>query len=375
MNATCLLPPTARDFDIQRMSLVLHFTTRSIAAKHGLSQTRVRQIVRRVCDWLAVQLPVKSEAEQEQEARLARHLAADQLHDQIEQLQRCWDQTYDPKFIRQQTRVITALGRLGIVPGTIDALAADATEGPLDPSEPQTPWSEEDPGLVTSVPPGNAVPRGSSRAEPPTSGNHKGRSLLPEGTWNCPDASLAGQRDLPNGRTETQADCRSEIGVPEGPARQAGPTYPPAGDCSAFEESPADGIVSAGSEPASSDSPTRFFDDEGAELQCQIANLKRIEADLLAAEAAGQFNDPQDRAVLAKSLAVVRHDRAAVELRIAPHIVGASVQSRSLLPEGTWNYQDASLAGQRDLPNGRTETQGPARQAGPAEASAATAET
>src|SRR5262249_9639689 len=103
--------------------------------------------------------------------------------------QRCWDQCYDPKYMRQQTRVIAALARLGIVPGTIDALAADATEGPLEESPRGADTSdlvtndlatsaapgnasEADtnvcPDLVTRVPPGNAVPQGPSLAESTT---------------------------------------------------------------------------------------------------------------------------------------------------------------------------------------------------------------
>ena len=127
------------------MHLVEFASTRTIAQKHGISQTRVRQVVQRVSRWLAAALPVKTELEQEQETRLAQHLAADQLRNQLEDLRILWDATHDPKYFRQQTRVITALARLGILPGAIESLAADATTGPLDPTEPQPPWSEDDP--------------------------------------------------------------------------------------------------------------------------------------------------------------------------------------------------------------------------------------
>jgi hypothetical protein len=114
-----LLPPTPRDFEIHRAILIERASTRVIAERHRLSQTRVRQLTKRVCNWLAQNLPVPTEAEQAQEVRLAQHLAADQLNHQIEQLQIFWDQTYDPKYLRHQTRVMTALARLGIVPGAI----------------------------------------------------------------------------------------------------------------------------------------------------------------------------------------------------------------------------------------------------------------
>src|SRR6476659_4190625 len=125
-----LLPPTPRDFNIHRLSLVLHFSTWRIAEKHGISQTRVRQIIQRVSQWLAATVPVKTDLEQEQEVRLARHLAAEQMRHQIETLQNYWEGSGDPKYLRHQTRVIAALARLGVVPGAIEAIAADATIGP-----------------------------------------------------------------------------------------------------------------------------------------------------------------------------------------------------------------------------------------------------
>jgi len=139
-----MAPPTARDFDIHRMSQVEWASTRAIAAKHGISQTRVRQVVQRTCAWLAQALPVMTELELEQQVRLTQNLAADQLRHQAQQLANYWNGTGDPKFLRQQTRVVQALARLGVVPGRIEALAADVTEGPEPLDEPQPAWSEED---------------------------------------------------------------------------------------------------------------------------------------------------------------------------------------------------------------------------------------
>jgi len=124
------LPPTSRDFEIFEQNQVHFLSTRHIADKHGLSQTRVRQIVARVTNWLAAHLPAKSEAEKEAELRLAQHLAAAQLRRQIEQLRNYFDATGDPKYLRHQTRVIAALARLGIIPGALDSLAAEFCEEP-----------------------------------------------------------------------------------------------------------------------------------------------------------------------------------------------------------------------------------------------------
>jgi len=143
-SAMALAPPTARDFDILRMSAVEWASTRAIAAKHHISQTRVRQVVQRTTAWLAQALPVQIELQLEQQVRLAQHLAADQLRHQAQQLNNYWNGTGDPKYLRQQTRVVQALARLGVVPGRIEALAAEVTEGPEPLDEPLPPWTEED---------------------------------------------------------------------------------------------------------------------------------------------------------------------------------------------------------------------------------------
>jgi len=113
------------------------------AAKHGISQTRVRQVVQRTTAWLARTLPAMSELELEQQVRLAQNLAADQLRHLAQQLANYWKGSGDPKYLRQQTRVIQAMARLGVVPGRIEALAADVMEGPEPLDEPQPAWSEE----------------------------------------------------------------------------------------------------------------------------------------------------------------------------------------------------------------------------------------
>jgi transposase len=134
-NAAALAVPSSRDFEIQRLHLVEHLSTYRVAEKFGISQTRVRQIVQRVNTWLARALPQPTEAEAEQEARLARCLAADQLQHQLEKLSILWIETRDPKYQRQMTRTILAMARLGVTPGAIDGLAADAAEQAQDRDE------------------------------------------------------------------------------------------------------------------------------------------------------------------------------------------------------------------------------------------------
>ncbi len=122
------LPPTPRDFEIHRLALVEFRSTRQIAEKFGISQTRVRQITARVSQWLTDMLPLKSEQDIEKEKRFAIHLAAAQLQHQIETLQNFWDGSGDPKYLRQQTRAILALARLGAHSHTLDSLAASVSD-------------------------------------------------------------------------------------------------------------------------------------------------------------------------------------------------------------------------------------------------------
>src|SRR5205823_2210540 len=138
-----------------------------------------------------------TELEQEQETRLAQRLAAEQLRHQCQILEALWGATTDPKYFRQQMRAILALSRLGIVPGTIEALAADAVAGPFDPNEPQPPWSEDDPWANSAKFPGPKAKAESEAASSPP----------------APPASTC--------------DVQTSTG-------DAMPSSPPAGDCSAF---------------------------------------------------------------------------------------------------------------------------------------------
>src|SRR6185369_3233944 len=116
-------PPSSRDFEIHRLALVEFLSTRRIAEKFRISQTRVRQITARVAEWLTEMLPIKAEQDIEKEKRYAIHLAAAQLQHQIETLQTHWEGSGDPKYQRQQTRAILALARLGAHSHTLDSLA------------------------------------------------------------------------------------------------------------------------------------------------------------------------------------------------------------------------------------------------------------
>lgn len=120
------LPPNSRDFELFRVVQVNLVSTRDAAQRFGISQTRVRQVVARVGAWLAEALPVKTAASLEQEALLARHLAAERMQSVLETLTVVWKLDYQPKHHRQLQRTIEAQARLGLVPGQIEAAMADA---------------------------------------------------------------------------------------------------------------------------------------------------------------------------------------------------------------------------------------------------------
>jgi len=293
-SAMALAPPTARDFDILRMSAVEWASTRAIAAKHHISQTRVRQVVQRTTAWLAQALPVQTELELEQQVRLAQHLAADQLRHQAEQLNNYWNGTGDPKYLRQQTRVVQALARLGVVPGQIEALAADVTVGPEPLDEPLPAWSED-------------------------------------------DAFATVQRSARDGVTERKRDGGTE--------RQA--TFPSDGACSA--ESDAAASLPAGAtkskvasdcgvtpcEAAEGPDPMEF---EGAQL------MERRLLTLL------DFCGPGDvdrRDQLQRTLAAVRREKAQMELRLSANRPGVEVTTQATHSDSKSAASERQTADQR----------------------------
>ncbi len=273
-----MLPPTPRDFNIHRLSLILNFSTWRIAEKHHISQTRVRQIIQRVSQWLAATVPVKTDLEQEQEVRLAQHLAAEQMRHQIETLQNYWEGSGDPKYLRHQTRVIAALARLGVVPGAIEAIAADATLGPYDPTQPQPPWSEDDP-------------------------------------W-------------PNSSSSSSSTPHSALHNPHSSSPPPGDFSAPANSAPAAEPPTADANPATPSSPTTSALPSNLVQDT-------IDGLNHMETNLLTRIANTPPADEEKLDRLRQSLAEIRackakyESKANYQVRVAPSIVGAAVHAES----------------------------------------------
>src|SRR6478752_2677977 len=126
---TFKLPPSERDFEIYEAVHIANCSTWSQARKHEISQTRVRQVIRRVVEWLGEVLPPQAKVAKEQEVRLAREIAADRFQHQLEEITDLWQETRESKYAGIRIRLTTAQARLGAVGGVAAGLAADAIEG------------------------------------------------------------------------------------------------------------------------------------------------------------------------------------------------------------------------------------------------------
>jgi len=128
----CLpLPPSARDFQIYQRLQLDGASTRQAANDFSLSQTRIRQIVQHVAQWLAQSLPPSCEATDAAWLRLAQHIAADRLQLLYGEAMQGWRATHQPKYAGLILRVTSAMGKMPVTSGALDALLADALEGPL----------------------------------------------------------------------------------------------------------------------------------------------------------------------------------------------------------------------------------------------------
>src|SRR5947209_9792905 len=123
------LPPSDRDFEIYEAVHIQNRSTWLLADRYNLSQTRVRQIIRRVVEWLGEVLPPQAQVAKEQELYLARQIAADRFQHQLEEITTLWEETRESKYAGIRIRLTTAQARLGVVGGVAAGLMADAIEG------------------------------------------------------------------------------------------------------------------------------------------------------------------------------------------------------------------------------------------------------
>ena len=130
--STFRLPPSGRDFEVFFKVAFYNVSTWQTAELFHISQTRVRQIVTLVGDWVADNLPDFGEADLQKQVRLAQHIAANRLEHQYERRMIRWSAEGEASHLRQATRITLAQARLGVVAGRVHALAADVTAGPAE---------------------------------------------------------------------------------------------------------------------------------------------------------------------------------------------------------------------------------------------------
>lgn len=131
MSTSFPLPPSGRDFLIYQRITVDHASTWTVAEELHISQTRVRQIVKKVLHWLAQSLPADSDLDDAAKLRLSQHIAADRLQHYLIEANRLWKETGHIRYINLVLRIITAQSKIPAFSGDLEALAADAIEGPL----------------------------------------------------------------------------------------------------------------------------------------------------------------------------------------------------------------------------------------------------
>jgi hypothetical protein len=131
MSVSISLPPSGRDFVVYHRIVVDAASTRAVAEEEKISQTRVRQVVKRVMQWLVETLPTDNELSEAAKLSLGQHIAADRLERFYVESNRAWTQTTQPKSANLCIRVIAAQSKIPALPRTLEALAMDAILGPL----------------------------------------------------------------------------------------------------------------------------------------------------------------------------------------------------------------------------------------------------
>jgi len=125
-----MVPPSPRDLDIYRLRYLEQYSIRLLADRFSLSPTRIRQLLYRVQVWLTLVLPASDDPTLAQLAHLAQHLVAGQLQYQIDGLADLWEATHDLRCLRLQSQLLMMLAKLGVPPGTLEGVMAEASEAP-----------------------------------------------------------------------------------------------------------------------------------------------------------------------------------------------------------------------------------------------------
>jgi hypothetical protein len=214
MSVSFQLSPTYRDFQIYQRVVIEGATTRQAAGEFSRSQTRIRQIVQRVSQWLSANLPPQDEATDAAYLRHAQHVVADRLTYFYSLAMDGWRAERQVKYFNMAMRVALAQSKLVVLPGTIECLAADAIEGPL-PEEVQSRGTREaglskvqghdnvtttldlGPGTLDSCPPVrdcSSAPEKTKPAEESSAAPTVAKPTAPSSSTDLPSARAAARR-------------------------------------------------------------------------------------------------------------------------------------------------------------------------------------
>ncbi len=202
------LPPSPRDFLAYERIIIDGFSTRQAAEELKISQTRVRQLVRKVADWLAENLPAHNETRQAAQLRLAQHIAADRLHRYLSEVEHAWQRTRETKYLSPIIRLLTALSKIPAHPHTLLALVPETLRDNLPASGGRQPTDVEPATHLQESAPLWPV---SDRATTPTEG-------LPAASGPTPPSASHGRSTSP------------QIQNPQSPIQN--PSPPPTRACS-----------------------------------------------------------------------------------------------------------------------------------------------
>jgi hypothetical protein len=332
------LPPSQRDFEIYEEVHIQQRSTWQAALRHDISQTRVRQIIRRVVEWLSEVLPPQAKVAREQELYLARQIAADRFQHQLEEVASLWQETREPKYAGIRLRLTTAQARLGVVGGVAAGLAADAIEGLEVPAYQPPPeriqarsasdghrrgavvaarnetlLSEDAPELT------EGIPNEGSEAAPPSMDLDQAKFIY--GLRHI----LIAPPHRPNQLEEAKQALLAagyQLDDDEDKQRGASAAEPPIGDFSAASQNADEPSVTTAAAPAATSETTGTYDD-GAR-QCETSQ--------------------QPGAIASRPLLIAGAAAHATELKLSPHQPGAVISDRDVtLPSSTGTIPNSLL--------------------------------
>src|SRR6266436_7200951 len=116
MSTSLSLPPSQRDFQVYQRVVVEAASTRQAAGEFSLSQTRIRQLVQRVSQWLTDNLPQQDDATDAAYLRHAQHVAADRLSFFYSVAMDGWRAERQLKYLNMAVRVAFAQSKLPVIP-------------------------------------------------------------------------------------------------------------------------------------------------------------------------------------------------------------------------------------------------------------------